>query len=77
MTTMVTVTPGSPYRTTITVTGRRTYTCAYGSTIQVPDFDAAEMLANGWSGATMPQQTAATANVAMTTSLCRTASSLM
>jgi hypothetical protein len=63
MTTMVTVTPGSPSRTTITVTGRRTYTCAYGSTIQVPDFDAAELLANGWSGATMPQQTAATANV--------------
>jgi hypothetical protein len=32
---------------TATVNGR-TYTCAVGSSIQVPDFDAFELSANGW-----------------------------
>ena len=32
---------------TITVNGR-TYTCAVGSSIQVPDFDALALSANGW-----------------------------
>jgi len=26
----------------------RTYTCAVGSTVDVPDFDAAVLFANGW-----------------------------
>lgn len=38
--------PGSG-PTSITVNGR-TYTCAVGATIDVPDFDGAEMQANGW-----------------------------
>lgn len=33
--------------TTIIVNGR-TYSCAVGSTIDVPDFDGAIMAANGW-----------------------------
>ena len=42
------MTPGVATQTSITVNGR-TYTCAYGSTIDVPDFDAHMMDANGWS----------------------------
>jgi len=34
-------------RTTIVVAGR-SYTCAYGSTIDVPDFIGSVMEANGW-----------------------------
>jgi hypothetical protein len=34
-------------RTTIAVNGR-TYTCAVGSAIDVPDFDAFVMLSNDW-----------------------------
>ena len=39
--------PGSGLHSTIKVNGR-TYTCAVGSAITVPDFDAAVMAANGW-----------------------------
>ena len=39
--------PGSGLQPTITVNGR-TYTCAPGSTIDVPDADATVMLANNW-----------------------------
>lgn len=42
--------PPSSGSTTITVYGR-TYTCAVGSTIDVPDQDAQVMTANGWFAA--------------------------
>lgn len=35
---------------TIAVNGR-TYTCAQGATVDVPDFDANVMMANGWTRA--------------------------
>jgi hypothetical protein len=38
---------GSGKITTMTVNGR-TYTCALGATIDVPDFDAFVLTANGW-----------------------------
>jgi hypothetical protein len=44
----VQVTPGVGAPTTVTVPGGRTYTCAIGSTIQVPDSDALILLANSW-----------------------------
>lgn len=40
--------PGDTGRTSLAVNGR-SYSCAAGSTIDVPDFDAAELVANGWS----------------------------
>lgn len=43
----VQVMPGGNVPTTITVYGR-TYTCAVGSAILVPDQDAQVFLANGW-----------------------------
>jgi hypothetical protein len=39
--------PPATGSTTTTVNGR-TYTCALGSTIDVPDFDAYPLTANGW-----------------------------
>lgn len=39
--------PAAGVPTTVTVNGR-TYTCAVGSVITVPDFDAVELLSNGW-----------------------------
>lgn len=39
--------PQASAQTTIKVFGR-SYTCAIGSTVSVPDFDAAELSANGW-----------------------------
>ncbi|WP_149344291.1 hypothetical protein [Neorhizobium sp. P12A] len=39
--------PGSGLKNTIMVNGR-TYTCALGSMIDVPDADAYVMTANGW-----------------------------
>lgn len=42
------MTPGNAKQTSIVVNGRP-YTCAYGSTIDVADFDAHIMDANGWS----------------------------
>lgn len=39
--------PGSGLRPAITVNGRA-YTCALGSTVDVPDADASVMLANHW-----------------------------
>ena len=48
MTTIIRVMPaGSGKFTTTTVNGR-TYSCALGATIDVPDFDAAVLTANGW-----------------------------
>jgi len=41
------VTPHVPGRTAMVVNGR-TYTCTYGSTIDVPDHDAVILGANGW-----------------------------
>lgn len=38
---------GDGKHTTTTVSGR-SYTCALGATIDVPDFDAAELESNGW-----------------------------
>lgn len=45
------VSPPSDGRTSLTFNGR-TYTCAIGSTIDVPDFDALVLVANGWMAAT-------------------------
>jgi hypothetical protein len=39
--------PPASGNATIKVNGR-TYTCAQGATIDVPDFDANEMAGNGW-----------------------------
>lgn len=39
--------PGSGQRGTFKVNGR-SYSCALGAAIDVPDFDAGQMLANGW-----------------------------
>lgn len=38
---------GSAKTTTVKVNGR-TYSCALGSTVTVPDFDAPALSANGW-----------------------------
>jgi hypothetical protein len=54
--------PTAASQTSITTTvNGRAYTCAVGSSIQVPDFDAFELSANGWgvipyvaSGASRP-----------------------
>lgn len=43
--------PGAASPNPITVNGR-VYTCAANSTLDVPDFDAAIMEANGWMPAT-------------------------
>jgi hypothetical protein len=48
--TMVVMPPGDGKHPTITVNGR-TYTCALGSQISVPDHDGAVMLHNGWIAA--------------------------
>ena len=50
MTTHRLIPPGGPGTNPITVNGR-TYSCAAGSTIDVPDFDAQVLMANGWSTA--------------------------
>lgn len=42
--------PADGARPTITVNGR-TYTCALGSVVDVPDQDGFVMEANGWTGA--------------------------
>ena len=39
--------PGDGKHNSLTVAGR-TYSCALGSTVDVPDFDASIFLANGW-----------------------------
>jgi hypothetical protein len=44
--------PGDGNHGTITVNGRK-YTCALGSTIDVIDQDAAVMMANGWTTASV------------------------
>ena len=44
--------PADGLHPTISVNGR-TYTCAAGSTIDVPDFDANVMAANGWTKAAL------------------------
>lgn len=41
------VTPGAGAPTTVKFSGR-TYTAAFGATIDVPDFDAVILEANGW-----------------------------
>ena len=48
MTTMRLLPPIAPGRQTISVNGR-SHTCQIGSTIDVPDFDAGVMCANGWT----------------------------
>jgi len=45
--TIIVAPPADGRSNSITVNGR-TYTCAIGSTIDVPDFDAEVMGANGW-----------------------------
>lgn len=42
--------PADGLRTSIVVNGR-SYSCALGSTIDVPDFDATVMMHNGWTSA--------------------------
>lgn len=44
------VSPPSDGRNSLTFNGR-TYSCAVGSTIDVPDFDALVLIANGWTAA--------------------------
>ena len=46
--------PASGLQPSITVNGR-SYTCALGSTLDVPDQDAQIMLANGWTPGTAGQ----------------------
>lgn len=48
--TMRVMPPADGLHPTITVNGR-SYTCALGSTIDVPDADGVVMLHNGWSAA--------------------------
>jgi hypothetical protein len=40
--------PAGNGKTTTTTVNGRTYTCALGATIDVPDFDAAVLTANHW-----------------------------
>lgn len=47
MANVIVMPPGNAKTTTIKVNGR-SYACAIGSAITVPDFDAALILANGW-----------------------------
>lgn len=69
MATMRLMPPSGNFNNPITVNGR-TYTCAAGSTLDVPDFDAAVMQANGWtitasggSGATSARPAKPTVNL--------------
>lgn len=45
--------PGAAASTTTAVPGGRSYTCALGTTLDVPDFDAPILQANGWTPATL------------------------
>jgi hypothetical protein len=54
---IITVTPGDPDHTSITLPSGRVITCAFGSETTVEDFDADILFANGWTTATPQQQT--------------------